>query len=158
LATQITSQEIRFGEYVVDLRTGELRRNGAVLKLQPQPAKVLSILIGRPGQIVTRQELAEQVWGSETYVDFEHGLNYAIRQIRSVLEDDPERPRFLETIPKRGYRFIAPVINHATLEQVQSPVVTPDSDSSKGGRNDDQVILLCLSSSRFDMSFSGRGS
>jgi len=125
LATQITSQEIRFGEYVVDLRTGELRRNGAALKLQPQPAKVLSILVGRPGEIVTRQELADQVWGSDTYVDFEHGLNFAIRQIRSVLEDDPEHPRFLETIPKRGYRFIGPLINHVAREPVQLPIATP---------------------------------
>ena len=123
MATQITSQEIRFGEYVVDLRTGELRRNGVVLKLQPQPAKVLSILVSRSGEIVTRQELADQVWGSETYVDFEHGLNYAIRRIRSVLDDDPEHPRFLETIPKRGYRFIGPVIPDAA--QVQSPLATP---------------------------------
>jgi TolB-like protein/DNA-binding winged helix-turn-helix (wHTH) protein/Flp pilus assembly protein TadD len=125
LATQITSQEVRFGEYMVDLRTGELRRNGAVLKLQPQPAKVLSILVGRPGEIVTRQELANLVWGSETYVDFEHGLNFAIRQIRSVLEDDPEHPRFLETIPKRGYRFIGPLINHVAQEPVQLPIARP---------------------------------
>lgn len=119
LATQITSQEIRFGEYVVDLRTGELRRNGTILKLQPQPARILSVLVGRAGEVVTRQELANQVWGSETYVDFEHGLNYAIRQIRSVLNDDPEHPRFLETIPKRGYRFIGPVVSHAR-EQTES--------------------------------------
>jgi len=125
LATQITSQEIGFGEYVIDLRTGELRRNGAVLKLQPQPAKILSILVGRPGEIVTRQELANQVWGSDTYVDFEHGLNFAIRQIRSVLEDDPGHPRFVETIPKRGYRFIGPVINHVAQEPVQLPIATP---------------------------------
>jgi len=106
-------QEIAFGEYLLDLRTGELRRNGVVVKLQPQPAKVLTVLAGRAGEIVTRQELAQQVWGSETYVDFEHGLNYAIQQIRSVLDDDPKNPRFLETIPKRGYRFIAPVIRPA---------------------------------------------
>ena len=109
LATPITAQEIRFGEFSLDLRTGELRRNGNVLKLQPQPAKVLAVLAGRAGQVVTRQELAEQVWGSDTYVDFEHGLNYAIQQIRSALEDDAKEPHFLETIPKRGYRFIAAV-------------------------------------------------
>src|SRR6266404_2416021 len=120
LATPTASQEIRFGEYQVDLRTGELRRDGNVLKLQPQPAKVLAILVGRAGQMVTRQELAEQVWGSETYVDFEHGLNFAIRQIRSALEDDAEHPRFLETVPKRGYRFIA-AINGATPAQIETP-------------------------------------
>ena len=102
---------ILFGEYELDCETGELRRSGTLVKLQPQPAKLLNILVNRPGEVVTRQELAEQVWGSETYVDFEHGLNFAIRQIRSVLEDDAEHPRFLETVPKRGYRFIAPVSN-----------------------------------------------
>jgi len=125
LATPTTSQEVRFGEYLVDLRTGELRRDGNVLKLQPQPAKVLAILVARAGQVVTRQELAEQVWGSETYVDFEHGLNFAIRQIRTVLGDDPEHPHFIETLPKRGYRFIAPVNDRPT------PVQAPARDSVK---------------------------
>jgi DNA-binding winged helix-turn-helix (wHTH) protein len=68
---------------------------------------VLAALLSRPGEVVTRRELAEQVWGSETFVDFEQGLNFAIRHIRSVLGDDAEQPRFLETVPKRGYRFIA---------------------------------------------------
>jgi TolB-like protein/DNA-binding winged helix-turn-helix (wHTH) protein/tetratricopeptide (TPR) repeat protein len=113
-----TSQEVRFGEYSLDLRTGELRHNGVVLKLQLQPAKVLGILACRAGKVVTRQELADQVWGSETHVDFEHGLNYAIRQIRSVLEDHPEHPRFVETVPKRGYRFIAPLVSDDGREQM----------------------------------------
>src|SRR6266566_4316575 len=75
----------RFGEFELDYRNAELRRNGTLVKLQPQPAKVLMILVSRAGQIVTRQELAEQVWGSETFVDFEQGLNFAIRQIRTAL-------------------------------------------------------------------------
>ena len=89
----------------------ELRRNGEIVKLQPQPAKVLSILVSRAGDVVTRQELAELVWGTDTFVDYEHGLNFAIRRIRSVLKDDVEKPRYLETVPKRGYRFIAAVTN-----------------------------------------------
>lgn len=108
MATPAASQEkLFFGEFGLDCRSGELRRNGAALKLQPQSAKVLAILASRAGEVVTRQELAEQVWGSETYVDFEHGLNFAIRQIRSGLQLGAENPRFLETVPKRGYRFIA---------------------------------------------------
>lgn len=130
VSTASTSHEIRFSEYTIDLRTGELRRNGDLLKLQPQPAKVLSILVSRVGEVVTRRELAEQVWGSETYVDFEHGLNYAIRHIRSVLEDDPESPQFLETIPKRGYRFIATINNPLMTEQVQPQVVRPEKTPS----------------------------
>ena len=102
-------QVVSFGEFELDVRTGELRRAGSVLRLQPQPAKVLTILVSRAGEIVTRDELSQQVWGSDTYVDFEHGLNFAIRQIRSALQDNAESSRYLETIPKRGYRFIAHV-------------------------------------------------
>lgn len=110
MATQSSSSPVvRFADFDLDLRTGELRRNGTSLKLQPQPAKILALLVSRPGEIVTRQELARQVWGSETFVDFEQGLNFAIRQIRSALNDDAEHPRFLETLPKRGYRFTAEV-------------------------------------------------
>jgi TolB-like protein/DNA-binding winged helix-turn-helix (wHTH) protein len=104
-----SSPVVRFADCEFDLRTGELRRNGTSLKLQPQPAKVLALLLSRPGEIVTRQDLSQQVWGSETFVDFEQGLNYAIRQIRSALQDDAEHARFLETLPKRGYRFTAAV-------------------------------------------------
>jgi TolB-like protein/DNA-binding winged helix-turn-helix (wHTH) protein/Tfp pilus assembly protein PilF len=110
VSTQVQSHErLSFLDYELDCRSGELRRNGTTLRLQPQPAKILAILATRAGQVVTRQELAEQVWGANTYVDFEHGLNFAVRQIRSVLEDDPDNPRFLETVPKRGYRFITQV-------------------------------------------------
>lgn len=100
---------VRFAEFELDLLTGELRRNGALLKLQPQPARILSILVSRVGEVVMRQDLAREVWGSETFVDFEQGLNFAIRQIRTVLDDDPNTPKFLETLPKRGYRLIGEV-------------------------------------------------
>jgi TolB-like protein/DNA-binding winged helix-turn-helix (wHTH) protein len=117
---------VRFADFELDLRTGELRRDGTSLKLQPQPAKVLVLLVSRAGEIVTRQDLARQVWGSETFVDFERGLNFAIRQIRSALEDDADHPRFLETLPKRGYRFTAPVsVPAAPPEEIESPALTP---------------------------------
>ncbi len=123
-----------FGDYELECRTGELRRGGTALKLQPQPTKVLSILASRPGEIVTREELSEQVWGADTYVDFEHGLNFAIRKIRSVLEDDPDQPRFIETIPKRGYRFIAAVKTPLELArpQIVAPVRAPRSPIARG--------------------------
>lgn len=105
---------VHFGNFEFDCATGDLRRDGILLKLQPQPAKVLAVLVRRSGEVVTRQELAKEVWGSETFVDFEQGLNYAIRQIRTVLEDDAEQPQFLETLPKRGYRFIAPIVEQRT--------------------------------------------
>jgi TolB-like protein/DNA-binding winged helix-turn-helix (wHTH) protein/Tfp pilus assembly protein PilF len=141
LATQIYSREkVSFGEFELNCRTGELRRNDSILKLQPQPAKVLAILVERAGVVVTRQELAEQLWGSDTYVDFEHGLNFAIRQVRSVLEDDAEHPRFLETVPKRGYRFIA------TVNEVSAPApsvqdLVPPSPSRKSSL---RYIALCV--------------
>ena len=100
---------VRFDGLVFDVRTGELCRDGTTLKLQPQPAKVLALLVSRAGEVVTREEIVREVWGSDTFVDFEQGLNYAIRQIRGVLKDDAERPRYIETLPKRGYRFIAPI-------------------------------------------------
>jgi TolB-like protein/DNA-binding winged helix-turn-helix (wHTH) protein/Tfp pilus assembly protein PilF len=107
-----TSERVLFGNFEFDCRTGDLRRDGASLKLEPQPAKVLGVLIRSAGRVVTRAELAQQVWGEETFVDFEQGLNYAIRRIRIALDDVAERPQFLETLPKKGYRFIAPV-SHA---------------------------------------------
>ena len=102
-----SASRVRFGDFELELRTGELRRNGDYLKLQPQPAKVLAVLASRAGEVVTRQELAREVWGEETYVNYEQGLNFAIRQIRATLDDDADHPRYLETLPKRGYRFIA---------------------------------------------------
>lgn len=122
MPTSSNSREVaNFAGFQLDLWSGELRRDGVLVKLQPQPAKVLVLLASRAGKIITRAELAEEVWGSETFVDFEHGLNYAIRQIRTALEDDAEQPRFLETIPKRGYRFIAPVTKVAE-EGLEGPV------------------------------------
>jgi TolB-like protein/DNA-binding winged helix-turn-helix (wHTH) protein/Tfp pilus assembly protein PilF len=118
---------VRFGDCELDLQTGELCRNGTLLRLQPQPAKVLTMLVGRAGEVVTRQELAKEVWGSaDTFVDFEQGLNFAIRQIRSVLGDDAEHPRFLETLPKRGYRFIAPLVRTVAAHAgTSTPATTP---------------------------------
>jgi TolB-like protein/DNA-binding winged helix-turn-helix (wHTH) protein/lipopolysaccharide biosynthesis regulator YciM len=121
-----SSPVVRFADFDFDMRTGELRRNRTSLKLQPQPAKVLALLVSRPGEIVTRQDLAQQVWGSETFVDFEQGLNFAIRQIRSALEDNAEHPRFLETLPKRGYRFTASVSGAAPSQsEIPAPSVAP---------------------------------
>ena len=103
MATQTASPTlVHFEDFELDLRTGELRRKGVVVKLPPQPSKVLMLLVSRAGQIVTRQEIAAQVWGSQTFVDFEQGLNFAIRQIRTALADDADHPRYLETFPKQG--------------------------------------------------------
>lgn len=118
----------------MDLRTGELRRNGAPLRLQPQPAKILALLIRHAGQIVTREDIVREVWGSDTFVDFEQGLNYAIRQIRSVLNDDAESPHVIETLPKRGYRFIAPLEKDEDRLEQAGPTVDNRTIDNAGGQ------------------------
>lgn len=99
----------RFGLFEFTDATRELRREGRLIRLQSQPAQVLSCLLARSGQVVSREELRQAVWGQETHVDFDRGLNFCIAQIRSALDDDSSTPRFVRTIPKRGYQFIAPV-------------------------------------------------
>jgi DNA-binding winged helix-turn-helix (wHTH) protein/tetratricopeptide (TPR) repeat protein len=107
--SQELPSSVRFGSFTLDLKSGELRKNGASLRIAPQPSKVLVLLASRAGQIVTREELREHTWSQDTFVDFDKGLNFCIKQIRTALRDDADRPTFIETLPRRGYRFIAPV-------------------------------------------------
>ena len=103
------SARLRFGEFELDLEKGELRKNGRPVRLQPQPCRVLSALASRPGELVAREELKHRIWNGTTFVDFEQGLNFCVRQIRLALDDDAESPKFIETVPRRGYRFVFPV-------------------------------------------------
>src|SRR5438046_6275416 len=105
---EVQSPVVRFGLFEVDLHTGESRKGGQKVKLQEQPFQVLAKLLERPGEMVTRKELQEKLWPYET-VDFDSGLNKAIQKIRDVLDDSADHPRFVQTLPRRGYRFIAPV-------------------------------------------------
>lgn len=98
---------LRFGIFEVDLRAGELRKQGLKVKLQEQPFQILTMLLEHPGEVVTRDELRKKLWSGDTFVDFEHSLNTAINKIREALGDAAESPRFVETVPRRGYRFIA---------------------------------------------------
>src|SRR5580692_4211541 len=102
--------KIRFGVFEVDLRAGELRKCGIRIKLQSQPFKLFAILLHHAGEIVTREELQQQIWGSETVVNFDHSLGTAVNKVREALGDSAENPRYIETLAKRGYRFIAPVV------------------------------------------------
>jgi eukaryotic-like serine/threonine-protein kinase len=102
-------RELKFGPYAVDLRAGELRKNGTRIRLQEKPLRVLALLAERHGDLVTREELKRHLWPEETFVDFETGLNTAVKKLRGALSDDAENPRFIETIPRRGYRFIHPL-------------------------------------------------
>ena len=105
----MNSGRFRFGLFEFDVATRELRREGALLRLQSQPAQVLCCLVEHAGKVVSREELHRAVWGGETFVDFDRGLNFCIGQIRSALGDDSTTPRYVRTLPKRGYQFIAPV-------------------------------------------------
>ena len=97
---------IRFGSFELDLGASQLRCGGVVSRLQPQPAKILGLLASNPGVLITREQMRQHVWGDETFVDFEQALNFCIRQIREVLGDDAKSPQFIETLPRRGYRFL----------------------------------------------------
>src|SRR5215467_3741071 len=100
---------IRFGIFEVDLRAGQLRRNGLKVRLQEQPFQVLAMLLKRPGEVVTREDLHARLWPADTFVDFDHGLNAAVKRLRDALGDSAENPRFVETLARRGYRFLAPL-------------------------------------------------
>jgi DNA-binding winged helix-turn-helix (wHTH) protein len=105
---------LRFGPFELDVRSGELRRNGITVRLQPQPFKVLVLLASRPGDVVTREEVQAEVWPAGTFVDFEQSLNFCIRQIRAALGDNANSPRYLETLPRRGYRWIGGPVERVT--------------------------------------------
>ena len=104
-----TAQKIRFGAFEFDRQSGELFKHGTKLKLEGQPIAVLALLLERPGELVTREELRRHLWPEDTFVDFEHSLNTHIKKLRQVFDDDAATPRYIETLPRRGYRFIAQV-------------------------------------------------
>ena len=99
----------RFGPFALNVRAGELRRAGRKVSLQDQPLQVLTALLERPGALVTRDELRRRLWPADTFVDFEHGLNAAVKRLRDALGDSAEAPAYVETVPRRGYRLVAPV-------------------------------------------------
>ncbi len=102
---------VRFSSFELDLRAGELRKHGVRIKLQDQPLQILALLLEKPGEVVTRDQLRDRLWPADTFVDFDHSLNSAVKKLRQALNDDPDVPRFIETLPRRGYRFIAEIRN-----------------------------------------------
>ena len=130
------TRRIRFGVFEVDLRSGELYKRGLKVKLQDQPLQLLALLLEHPGEVVTREELREKLWPANTFVDFDVGLNAAIKRLRDALSDSAESPRFVETLPRKGYRFIAPIENgggegartappHSAAGVEESPAASP---------------------------------
>jgi cholera toxin transcriptional activator len=117
----------RFGVFELDLSAGELRQSGVKLRLQEQPFQVLALLLERAGEVVTREELQQKLWPSDTFVDFDHSLNTAINKVREALGDSASHPRYVETLARRGYRFIAPV---------QDPIQSGTAGQSRSGNRD----------------------
>jgi cholera toxin transcriptional activator len=122
-----SSRIARFGVFELDLAAGELRKNGTKLRLQEQPFQVLAVLLESAGNVVTREELRQKLWPADTFVDFDHSLNTAVNKLREVLGDSASSPRFIETLARRGYRFIAPVqTSVATVAQDSSSALHPE--------------------------------
>ena len=149
------ARTLRFGDFEVDPAAGELRRGGVPVNLPPQPARVLAFLAGRPGEVVTREEIQAEIWGQETHVDFVQGLNYCIRQIRMALGDDASSPRYVETLPRRGYRFVgvveaaAPAGGPAPKERIMFVVLPfenlggdPEQEYFSDGLTDEMITEL----------------
>jgi Tol biopolymer transport system component/DNA-binding winged helix-turn-helix (wHTH) protein len=127
---------VSFGVFEADLRSRELRRNGHKVRLQQQPFEVLAILLEHAGEVVTREELREKLWSADTFVDFDHGLNAAVRRLRGALDDSAENPRFIETLARRGYRFIAPVQKPAVAKTREEPrTVATSHDAVAAGHH-----------------------
>ena len=130
---------VRFGPFEADFRAGELRKHGVKLKLVGQPFEILAMLLERPGQLVTREELRARLWPTDTFVDFDHGLNAAVNKLRDALSDSAEKPNYVETLPRRGYRFISAVglndsqnfLGEPSSPKIQSLVVLPLENLSK---------------------------
>ena len=124
----VPSHRVRFGSFEMDEVAGELRKDGAKIRLQEQPFQILQILLEHPGDVITREELRKRVWPSDTFVDFDHGINNAIKRLREALGDTAETPRFIETLPRRGYRFVAKL---ETSGGVRSLAVLPLENLSR---------------------------
>ncbi len=127
--TVSTPKVVRFGTYEVDLRSGEIRKNGLKVRLTGQPFQILAILLERPGELVTREELQKRLWPGDTFVDFDSGLNAAVNRVREALGDSADNPRFVETLPKRGYRFVGQVAP-------QRAISTKSESVGNGRRNE----------------------
>lgn len=144
-----TRRIFRFGAFEADEGTGELRKHGVRVKLHAQPFQVLVMLLRRPGDVVTREEIRLGIWGEDTFVDFDHGLNSAINKVRDALSDSAARPRYVETVAGKGYRFIAPVSEAAKPSTAAAPsapaaVLSTPEDLPAASRKVVRILLLLV--------------
>ena len=144
MQTGTRDRRLRFAQFELDLDARELRRDGRPVRIQPQPLRVLEILVTQAGTLVTREELRQQVWDEATFVEFDQGLNYCIRQIRLALGDDAATPVFIETLKKRGYRFTAPVEEVGGSVESSSPRFGSRADSCNDDDNRDHDMMIHL--------------
>ncbi len=133
MAMPLPAGRVRFGVFEVNLRSGELHKHGVRIKLHDQPFQILAMLLEHPGEVVTREQLRQKLWPADTFVDFDVGLNSAVNKLRDALGDSAEKPRFVETLPRRGYRFITPVESMASASAQDLAVHTEDAASVPGG-------------------------
>jgi DNA-binding winged helix-turn-helix (wHTH) protein len=129
---QNNSRIARFGVFELDISAGDLRKNGRKLRLQEQPFQILALLLERAGDVVTREELRQKLWAADTFVDFDHGLNTAVNKLREVLGDSASTPRYIETLARRGYRFIAP-LQKDVQPDAQQPATSAASTAQQPG-------------------------
>ena len=141
----LPANSVRFGVFEFDLRSGELRKHGIRIKLQEQPCQILAILLEHHGEIVTREDLQRRLWPSDTFVDFDHSLNTAVMRLREVLSDSSDNPRFIETLPRRGYRFVAPVEERAASLTETTQTQTGEAGVSQSFLAKDDPTLPLLS-------------
>ena len=124
-ATQKTTV-LYFGAFELDLEAGKLLKNGRMVRLRPQPFTLLSLLVAQPGRLVTREEIQSALWKDDTFVDFEQGVNFAVKQVREALGDRAESSVYIQTVPKRGYRFVAPVASGGHQEPLLPGTADPE--------------------------------
>ena len=140
---------LRFGLFEMDLPAGELRKHGLKIRIQEQPFQVLAMLVQNAGKVVTREDLQKKLWPADTFVDFDHGLNKAINKIREALSDSAESPRYVETLSRRGYRFLAEV------KDADAPVRSPGLPTQPRLRKRFVIARMSLASSQCTNNFCG---
>src|SRR5271170_2041153 len=155
-------KRLRFGVFELDTASGELWRDGkAQPRLRDQALQILQMLLEHPRELVTREKLRDRLWSSDTFFDFDHGLNTAVNQLRSAFGDSAANPRFIQTVPRRGYRFIAPVEIASSLSQrisAQSPSVGPSSTSNRAELLDSQAARSSILSDSHELPFASKTS
>ena len=143
-----TPRVLRFGIFEIDSEAEQLLKNGRVVRLQPKPFKLLCLLAGHAGKLVTRDDIQKALWNADTFVDFEQGVNFAIKQVREALGEDADRPLYIQTVPKRGYRFVAPVDRGPAHASAADPVYRPATDGSLNKLLWSHIAELKLTESR----------